>query len=196
MGHIDLELLGMTKEDLQTRVVERIAQSLMAESTTAFDNETGDSYESTVESRAMKALKSLVRDRIDGKIRQIGDSLIVPRVDEMILTASFTKTNQWGEKKGETLSFTEYLVQRAEAYLAEPVDYNGKARAEDAYGSWKASGTRVAYLVDKYLQHSVETAMKEAVKNANDVIVGGLAETVKIKLAEVVKMLKVTVQTK
>jgi hypothetical protein len=50
-------------------------------------------------------------------------------------------------------------------------------------------------MIDKHLHFSIESAMKSAVSNANSAIVGGLEETVKIKLAEIAKSLKVTVKT-
>ena len=42
-----------------------------------------------------------------------------------------TETNKWGKKTGKSMTFTEYLVQRAELYLTEKVDLRGKAKGEE-----------------------------------------------------------------
>mgnify|MGYP001609874141 FL=1 len=80
-------------------------------------------------------------------------------------------------------------MARAEAYLKEELDHNGKTKAEDY--NWKKSGTRIAYLVHEHLQYSIQTAMKEALTTANSAIVGGIEQAVKIKLAEVAASMKV-----
>jgi hypothetical protein len=81
--------------------------------------------------------------------------------------------------------------------MAEPVDFKGSARAEcrDSY-SWKASTTRVAYLVNKHLQYGIETAMKQALQSANGKIADGITEAVRMTLTEILTSVKATVTTK
>lgn len=91
----------------------------------------------------------------------------------------------------------EYLISRAETYLTEQVNYEGKSKSENgSYSSWSGAQTRLTHLVHKHLNYNVESAMKEAIKNANAVIVGGIEHTVRIKLQEVANALKVEVKTK
>ena len=47
-------------------------------------------------------------------------------------------------------------------------------------------------MIHKYLQYQLENFAKEALKTANDSIIGGIQEAVKIKLAEVQKNLKIS----
>lgn len=48
----------------------------------------------------------------------------------------------------------------------------------------------------EHLQFHIETAMKTALENANKSIVGGLAQAVRVALAEIGDKLKVEVKTK
>jgi hypothetical protein len=193
---IDFEMLGLSREDVQNRVVERIAAVLMEEKSEEWDDESG-TYEGTVESRAMKSLKKLIKDRIDGKVLQMANEVVLPKVAEMVETTTFRETNKWGEGKGTPeLTFKEYLVQRAEAYMQEQVDCDGKAKSQTSGYSWTSYGTRVTYMIHTHLHHSIEQAMKEAVQNVNRMITGGLEATVKQKLEEITKSLKVAVQSK
>ena len=182
-----LDQIGLAPEELQRRVVETIAISLMK--CTAHD-EDGISYPRSTEFAS--AIEAKVCEALDTQVAAIAEEHIVPRVGEMIENATLQKTNEYGEKRGASLTFTEYLVQRAEAYLMEPVDFDGKPVDGSRYSGRKEQ-TRVTHLVDRHLAHTIERAMKEAVKNAHEVLAEGLAETAKIKLAEIAKNLKVSV---
>jgi hypothetical protein len=195
---IDLELLGMTREELQQRVVERIADSLLAEKSEAWDEETGEPYINSVESKAIKTLKQLIKDRVDGRIKQMADEHVLPKVAEMVETITFEETNRWGErvKSERPLTFREYLVLRAEAYMREEVDYQGKAKPERDSYSWTKEGTRIAHMVHEHLHYEIKHAMEQAVKSVNSALADGIASTVKIKLEEITKGLKVAVTTR
>ncbi|MDD5708659.1 MAG: hypothetical protein PHR35_22315, partial [Kiritimatiellae bacterium] len=74
--------------------------------------------------------------------------------------------------------------------------FRGKTKAEDGgYGSWKATGTRVVYIIHEYLHREIERAMKTAVSTANQTIVGGILDAVKLQLKAIAEGLKVTVET-
>jgi hypothetical protein len=51
-------------------------------------------------------------------------------------------------------------------------------------------------MIDKHLQYSIETAMKQMLADANSVLVGGMAEAVKVKLNELRDSLTFTVKAK
>ena len=70
----------------------------------------------------------------------------------------------------------------------------GESKSEAGGYSWSARQTRITHLVHEHLQHEISVAMKDAIKAANSKIAEGIQETVKIKLAEITKSLKV--QTK
>ena len=185
MTTLTLESLGLTREEISERVVEKIADQLLRASALDEDGEEG-----SAPSAFAKALQRKVTERVNAAVEEIAGRHVLPNVAAYVETLCLQETNKWGEKVGKPVTFTEYLVQRAEAYLREEVNYAGKTRGEDSY-SWTKASTRVAHLVHEHLKYSIEAAMKEALKSANSKIVGGIEEAVKIKLAEVAASLKV-----
>lgn len=188
---IDLQALGFTKEELQERVVERIVESVMTDR--VYDPE--NDYEFDRHSQFREDLKKRVKARIDEKIDELATKFVLPNVSEYIENLTLQQTNQWGEKKGNSVTFVEYLTQRAEAYMQEKVNNHGKTREEDSY-SWSGTQTRITYLVNSHLQYSIETAMKNALQVATGAIATGLHETCRLKLNEIAASMKVAVSTK
>ena len=87
----------------------------------------------------------------------IGDKFIVPAMKEFVETFMIQETNKWGEKIGQKLTFTEYLVKRAEEYAQEMVDSDGRAKGDlrDSY-NWRGSTTRISYLINSHLRFHIE----------------------------------------
>lgn len=185
-----LEELGFTKEELQERVVDRLCTQVLHGVTW---DEDGNEIETN--SQFSRKLNERVAKHIDDTIAKIAEKHVLPNVAEFIENLCLQETTKWGEKKGEPVTFIEYLVQRADAYMREDVDHNGKTQKEDSY-SWRTHSTRIAYMVDKHLQYSIESAMKQALETANASIAGGLEKAVKTSLNEVISGLKVTVKAK
>jgi hypothetical protein len=174
MNKLDLEALGLDEEHLLDLVVDRISDSLLSE----FNGR----------------LNTAISSRINKAVEKIADEHILPKVNQMVEEVTLQATNKWGEAKGEPLTFVEYLVERAENYIREEVNYEGKTKEEvNTYG-WKGSQTRIAYMIHKYLQYSIERAMKEALRDIDSALVEGIEETVKIKLAEIQKAIKISVK--
>ena len=185
MSTLTLESLGLTKEEIIERVVARVAETLL---TTAVGDEDDVSMTPT---RFAKRLETKMLARVDAAVAEIAGKHVRPNVAAYIETLCLQATNQWGEKRGSPITFVEYLIAKADAFLREEVNYQGKVRGEDSY-SWKSSGTRIAWMVHEHLQYSIQQAMTAALATANASIVGGLNEAIKIKLAEVAASLKVT----
>lgn len=190
---MNLQELGFTKEELQQRVIDQCVSKLLE--STGWDMESEEEY--PTDSSLARSLQTAVKTHVDAKINEIAAQHVLPRVTEMIEGLVLQETNKWGEVKGQKLTFVEYLVQRAEHYILEEVDYEGKSKREknDSYG-WKPSQTRIANLVHEHLAHSIKIAMQDALKIATSSISTGIQETVKIKLAEVQNALAVSVKTK
>lgn len=188
---LDLESLGITKDELQDRIVERAVARLFE--VTGYD-EDGDEFiqSSPLAGRLEKAVKSA----IDAKISGIAEKHVLPLAETYIENLTLQETNRWGEKTGKAVTFIEYLIQRAEKYLTEEVNYEGKTKDQVSGYGWTKSQTRLVHLVHQHLHYSIDTAMKQAIQNANSVIVGGIQDTVKIKLGEIAAALKVEVKTK
>ena len=188
---LSIEELGITREELVERVVERVCHSLL----TAYESDE-DGNPALVASQFNKTLQQTVKKQADEKISAIAEAHILPQVTNFVEGLVLQETNKWGEKTGKALTFIEYLTSRAEAYMKEQVSHDGKSKDEaDLYG-WSGKQTRITYLVHKHLQYSIETAMKEAMKNANSLIAAGIQETVKIQLEQVAKTIRVAVITR
>lgn len=187
--NIDLAALGISKEEIEKRIVDAVAESVLSD--VGYD-EGGD--ETFGESAFHKKTRELIQKRIDTAIAALAEKHVLPNVDAHIENLVLQETTKWGEKVGKPLTIVEYLVSRCNAYMLEEVNYDGKTKGQDSY-NWRPTGARVARMIDQYLHHHIEIAMKEAVQNANSNIAKGIQETVRIKLAEIAAKLKVEVKT-
>lgn len=178
--------LGVSQAELLEMVVERAAQKIAGDAT---------DYEGKLRTKVEREMEK----RIAEAVTRIGDEVIAPAVADGLEKIAIQRTNEWGEAKGRALTIREFLAQRAEAYLTEEVNYDGQTAAEykrkHGYGSgFNRYSTRAAWLVDRHFQSSIEASMKEAVKNANEVIAEGIAGAVKAKVAELAKSFAVKVE--
>lgn len=171
--------LGVSQAELREQVIERAAEKLR----------------DSIDAGDYGHLDRVVRDATDKAVSRYIEKTIIPMIQKDIEAVTFQATNQWGEPKGQKLTFREYLVQRAEAWLREEVNYDGKPKGTDSFG-WKAYQTRVAHMVHEHLHYSIERAIKDMLKKANDSIVGGIEQTVKMKLAEIQTALSVKSEVK
>lgn len=185
-----LEALGISAEELTNRIVDRATEQLLT--STGYD-EDGEEY--TTESRLARKVTDNIKKMVDGKILALAEKHILPNMGSYIETLTLQETNRWGEKTGKPVTFIEYLTERADVYMREEVNHSGKTKEQEGY-SWSKSTTRVAFMVNQHLHYSIETAMKQALANANSNIAKGLEEAVKIALASATEKLKVAVSTK
>ena len=190
MKQISLEELGLNEDSILERLVSRLEEQLLTD--VAYD-EDGEEYRP--KSKFTRDLEKMIQERLAAAIDQLAEKHVTPHVTRLLEGAVLQKTNSWGEKIGEPVTFTEFMVQRADAWMREEVNYNGKAKGEDNF-SWRKKGTRVEYLIDEHLQYHIERAMKEALGNANKSIVEGLKEAVNAKLQQIAVALKVDVTSK
>jgi hypothetical protein len=136
----------------------------------------------------------MVKARLDQVVNDLANKHVLPRVEAMVEGLVLQQTNQWGEKVGKPITFIEYLTQRAEAYMTEDVNYEGKPKGTDSF-SWSKRSTRVAYMIDKHLHYSIEQAMKAALASVNNSVAAGLEEATKTAIREVTSKLTVKVET-
>lgn len=188
MTGITLEELGISKEELANRVVDACVTLMLMSVDTDEDSERPSQFQ--------RQLKDQVVTKIDEAINDIAAKHLVPRIGDYIENLTIQETNKFGEERGEPTTFIEYLTHRADHYLREDVDFHGKPRSEcRSGGSFSKSTTRIAHMVDAHLHYSIKTAMEQAPAVANSSIAGGIEEAVKLKLAEILKSLKVEVKT-
>ena len=183
-----MEQLGITRDDVMERVVAKIVSGVM-EVEIDLDDE---SY--AADTPFARELQKRVQAAIDAKVLEMGDKYVLPEVGALIENFTLQSTNAWGEKTGKSVTFIEYLVQRADVYMKEPVDYEGKPKDQQNGYSFRAKGTRIEYMIERHLQYHVATAMKKALEGANASLIGGIEEAVKIKLAEIQKSMQVGVR--
>lgn len=183
-----LEQFGLTPEVLGDRVVEIVARQL----TTSIDHdENGDEVETR--SPFIRGMQDQVKKLVDAKVQEIAERDLLPRITEMVETIVLQRSNEWGEKRGASMSFVEYLTARADAYLREPTDSSGRAKGEPGASAydWRATTTRLAGLIDRHLHYSIATAMEAALKDLNKTIVGGLEGVVREQLQQIAGKIKI-----
>lgn len=185
-----LEQLGFTKEEIEQKVVEKIAADMLNEY--VYDSETG--ADEARDSHLAQKFHDIVRKHVDRQLNKLAEEYIVPHVREIIESVCLQKTNEWGEKVGNPQTFTEYLVGSAQNYLSQPVDFEGKPVERSSYRTNEQ--TRLVHLVHKHLHYGIESAMKNAVDVVKAQIGESLQETVKIQLGKIAGSLKVSLTTK
>ena len=183
----DLKELGFSEDDILQRVVDAIADRvLLGELSEDYD---GDMVAES--SSFARKLKDKIHERIDEAVENLAEKHTLPNINEYLENLTIQSTNQWGERKGESLTLIEYLTKKAEGYLTEDVNHQGKSKKEDNY-NWRASNTRVGHLINKKIHFQIESAIEGALKELNNGIAEGLDGVVKIQLQNVLDNLKVT----
>lgn len=183
----DLKELGLTEEKMQQLVTDKIVDRLML---TGSPDE--DGYEWARESDFARELEKRIKEAIDHKVEQVAETHVKPMVEKQIEELVIHETNRYGETKGESLTFTEYMAKRAEDYMHEDVDHWGKKDSFDR----RRQQPRLANMVDQYLHTRIEAGVKEATSNLSGEVGKAISETVKLKLAEVAKSIKVDVKSR
>lgn len=190
-----LESLGLSQSELQERVVAHIANLILASS--SYD-EDGNPEETA--SKFKRQIVELVQKKANEKIAALAAEHVLPKVSDFVENLTLRQTNEWGERKPQKppITFIEYLIQRAEAYIMEEVDGEGRSRAEcQARGnSFYGKGQpRLTLLVNNHLAESIKQAMVKAVQTAHGSLAEALEKTAKLKLAEICEELTVKVTT-
>jgi hypothetical protein len=192
---MNLQELGFTQDELQQRVVNTICDRLLKNVYSYPDPESdpfaeGGTVDRTEPTALFKALQVKIKSTVDARIDAIAEQHVLPKVGEFIETLTLQERTKWGEKVGKPMSLIEYMVERCNHYLTEKVDSHGRNQSQGSY-HWNASQTRITNMVHEHLHYTIQNAMHEAVKNLNSALVDGIAETVKIKVNEVVANLKI-----
>ncbi len=175
MPDITLESVGITRDDVLERVSEIISGNMLNDR------------------RFTSEIDKCIEGHINDAVNNIALQHVIPSLTEMIENYKLQQTSMWGEKVGEPRTFTQYLVDLANSWMTETVDYAGKPKGRDGY-AWTGKGTRVAHMIHEHLYHNIDNAMKIAMADLNKTVAEGIAATVKIQLQEVLKRLKVEVK--
>jgi hypothetical protein len=182
-----LQELGFTREEIEQKVIEKIATDLMSEY--VYETDTGASYPEN--SRLARRFHEVIKKQVDRQMERLAEEYIVPNVKSLIEGVAIKNTNVYGEEKGETQTFVEYLTAMAQNYLSQTVDFQGKPVERNSYNS--NAQTRLIHLVNQHLHHAIECAMKDAADIVKQQLGKSLEETAKIKLAEIASSIKIQV---
>ncbi|SIT27943.1 hypothetical protein [Achromobacter sp. MFA1 R4] len=189
-----LEALGVSIEDLADRIVDQAVDTLL--SSTGFNPDTEE--ETRYASRFKREIEARVQKAVDEKIAALAAVHIVPRVGEMIEQANMRKTNGYGEPKGPSLTFKEYIAHRAEVYMTEEVDYHGnskadlEAKSESTY-NWRNCGPRLTVLMRNYIADSLKKHAEAAVNDVNKVIAKNIENAAKDAITAAANSIKVNI---
>jgi len=185
-----LEALGISKEELASRVVEQCVESLL--NSTGFNPETEE--ETRYASRFKKEIEARLMKAVDEKIAALAAVHIVPRVGEMIEQANMVKTNAFGESKSPPMTFKEYIAHRAESYMSENVNLRGLSKAEDSDSyNWKSEGPRLTVLMRMYIRDTLEAHAKTAMTDVNKVIAKNIEKAALSAITSAAAAMKVSV---
>lgn len=186
-----LKSLGISPEELGNRIVDQCVESLL--SGAGFDPDT--EQETRYETKFKREIEARIKAAVDAKISAIAAEHLIPRVGEMIEKADMRKTNAWGEAVSAPMTFKEYIAHRAEAYMSEDVNYEGKSKEDkgDSY-NWKSCGPRLLVLMRNYIRETMETHAQAAVIDINQVIAKNIQKSAQDAIASATAALKVVVQ--
>lgn len=188
------EQIGLDQTELQERIIESIAERMLNKYVT-YSDEDGDV--SDIENTKMRRkLDRAIMERIDAEVERVANAYLEPITADVINNYTLQQTNQWGEAKGDPMTFTEYLADRAAKYMEEPVDFNGRTKKESLSSSFRASSTRMVYAIEKHLHYHIQEAMKKAIGESQKTLNSAILDTVKASLAEVSSKIKTTVTVK
>lgn len=183
-----LESLGLNVEELGNRIVDQAVFSILNAS--GFNPETEE--EVRYESKFKREIEARIQRAVDDKIAALAEVHLLPRVGEMIETANLRPTNNYGEPKGEPMTFIEYIASRADAYMSEDVDLNGKNKSEGDY-NWRSAGPRLTVLMRSYIRHTLEEHAKKAVADVNTAVAKNIEKAAKDAITAAAGALKISV---
>jgi len=190
---MDLKELGITKEELATRVVDKVSGQLLSRRVGRYDPDEDGEYTHECPTEFSSEVEKLIKERIHADVARLSEAHILPHVTAMVEDLTLHETTKWGEKKGAPVSFTEYLIARAGVYLEEEVNAKGESRPESRGYDWKSAGPRLKWLVRLRLRGQIEKAMGDAVERLNASFADTITATVKDQLAEFAEKLKIKV---
>lgn len=179
MTAITFEALGFSKEQIAERIIDAAVDRMLH---SRYQDEDGEDVIDV--SEFQRRIEKKIVERIDAAVTRVADENIAPQVNSLIENIIIQQTNEWGEKRGQQMTLIQYLTSRAEAWMTEQVDYNGKPKGQDSY-QWRPNTTRMAYMVNSHLQHSIESAMKDALAQANSTMAKGLHEACRVAINNV-----------
>ena len=175
---IDFEAIGLTKKEVQDRLIETLADRMLKAK--GWDN---DGYEISLPSTLRHQLDELITKRMDRAVQAAFDATVPSTIDEFVASYKIKQTNEYGEAKGRELSFVEFITERVQGYLLEPVDYQGVSEREaKAKGnSWyqrDKTNNRITHMLNSRLEAAINEGIEKAFKDTKSLLAGGIEAAV------------------
>jgi len=186
---MDASELGMTQEEMAERVIDRIAEKAMRTCGILYDPDDEESTE--VDTRLAQRLDAAINARIDADVKVAAAKVFMPAVE----TRVFQTTNMWGESTGDVATFTEHIIAKANAYMAEKVDKNGKAKKKGDSYQWIGIRTRLEDAIHRLLHDPLKEAMSIVVKTNAAAFLESVQKVAKDSLAQTNLKISTTVKT-
>jgi len=185
-----LEALGISNEDLIERVVDKLVDEFLGtDDSDEFSQRRIESIDNSV--------RKLIQERVDVGIQKVLETHIIPSIETRISELVIQETNEYGEKKGKkAMTFTEFAVQKAQDFLEENVDYDGKPKCQKGHYHWIADSTRLIHLVKKQISTDIEAAVMKSLTDATSAVANSLMEVTRLKLNEAAKKLRIEVSSR
>lgn len=177
-----LELLGLTQDQLQRKVVGTLVDKMLG--TYGADE---DGWEYGSDSEIAKQLQDLAAAAIEAKVNEIMGTQVGPHIETWIDSAVSAITAKRFSKDGPN-SLTDLMHATAQAWMKEKVDERG--RPADSYH--RSGKPRVEWLVKdcvgekmseviKKERDSLRAAMEQVIAEHFDAIAGDLRKELRIK---------------
>lgn len=179
--------LGITSEELTDRIVDQAVSQLLEH--TAWDP---DGDEHTSPSELGKRLQATVRERLDAQFDEFAQSVIQPSVEQMLERMVFPSTNRYGEPKAPPQTLREHLAARADAWLGEEVDREGRSfeEARRQGRGWDKSTKRIQWVISQHLDAELRAAFNKIMASATGELLRAIEATAKERLASIASTLK------
>lgn len=182
---MDLKLadIGLNQDELKQQVIDRIVDQVLY--TTRHD-EFGDDY--LCESKLKMDLEGILKQRVDERIEEVFGDSITELITKMLTSIVFTKTNEWGEKNGESWTLKEYLAKRCTDYLQDRVNpRTGKKAAVHDRNTISRFDQLLEEKISDSLDYAAKNAVKQVVANLGDTVAGHVKRQV-VEAASQVKV--------
>lgn len=154
----------INQETIERKVVESAAEQIVASVLSGHD------------------LMSRIQEQVESQIRIHCDDTVSPLISEEICKFVIQQTNNFGEQKGEPVTFAEFLAEKANEYLHERVNHKGEPVGKNSYERMVQS--RLTHMLDKQLSHHIKTEMKDAMKSVVSAVAPAIATTCGLKIRE------------
>lgn len=188
---IDIASLGITNEELQQRLIDRLVEHF---TTTTWMDEDGEPS-NRGKSEVAKRIEDAVVGHVNRAVEKIAAETVGNPIESYLAGMTIKTTNSYGEPKGPTVTFVEYLAKQAGEYLNTQVDKDGKPKASQDSYSWKPESTRAMWLVNRSMQSHIVTVMNECLTGHNQKIGEAIADSVRLAIDGVRTNFKITTAT-